>query len=773
MLDLWKRYTLWLHTQWPAGTVEKLPVVNPDGTCALPGVYIVGDLTGIPLLKFALDSGARAVRSIVADAAFQAAARQGGADTLDVLIVGGGVAGMAAALEARKQGLRFEVVEPSRAFSTVANFPAGKPIYTYPSAMTPQGDLQVSAQVKEALLEELEEQRRAAGIEPRTGRVERLKRRGGMIEAELGDDGGVLAARRVVVAIGRSGAFRSLGVPGEDLPKVLNRLLDPKDYAGQDVVVVGGGDSAVEAAIALAGAGARVTLAYRRASFDRAKPENVEGLEALERAGKLTVLRTAQVLEVGADTVTLQSTTGNKTLPNTTVFALIGREAPLEFFRRSGIPIAGEGTPFGWTALALFLLFCVVLYNWKSGGWFATFLPTQMGGWPSNMPSLISGLGSWFAAQVADRSTLVGTVAVSMKGPSFYYTLVYSACVVGFGIDRMLRRRTPYVRVQTLFLMFVQVFPLFLLPEVILPWLGYNGHFAAGGWADRVFDLYVDPTSYAAAQWPDWGHPRAYWRAYGFILAWPLFIYNVFSDKPMVFWLVVSFVQTFVLIPGLIYFWGKGAYCGWICSCGALAETLGDRHRTKMPHGPFWNKMNMVGQVILGICFALLALRIAGWIWPNSWVHMRFNALISGKTWSAQAGGDVFVNPLNYKWVVDVLLGGILGVGLYFKYSARVWCRFACPLAALMHIFARFSSFRIFAEKSKCISCNACTTVCHQGIDVMSFANKGRPMEDPECVRCSACVQSCPTGVLQFGRVARDGRELFDMIEARSVREAK
>ena len=110
------------------------------------------------------------------------------------------------------------------------------------------------------------------------------------------------------------------------------------------------------------------------------------------------------------------------------------------------------------------------------------------------------------------------------------------------------------------------------------------------------------------------------------------------------------------------------------------------------------------------------------------------------------------INYASYKWFVDIFLGGIIGVGLYFKYSGRVWCRFFCPLAALMHIYARFSRFRIFPEKSKCISCNVCTSVCHQGIDIMNFANKGLPMQDPECVRCSACVQQCPTGVLAFGR---------------------
>ena len=89
----------------------------------------------------------------------------------------------------------------------------------------------------------------------------------------------------------------------------------------------------------------------------------------------------------------------------------------------------------------------------------------------------------------------------------------------------------------------------------------------------------------------------------------------------------------------------------------------------------------------------------------------------------------------NYKLIVDILIGGAIGVGFYFWFSGRVWCRFACPLAALMHIYARFTRFRIFADKKKCISCNVCTSVCHQGIDIMNFANKGLPMEDPECVR--------------------------------------
>ena len=86
-----------------------------------------------------------------------------------------------------------------------------------------------------------------------------------------------------------------------------------------------------------------------------------------------------------------------------------------------------------------------------------------------------------------------------------------------------------------------------------------------------------------------------------------------------------------------------------------------------------------------------------------------------------------------------------------------------------MHIYSRFGKFRIFSDKKKCISCNVCTSVCHQGIDIMNFANKGIPMEDPECVRCSACVQQCPTGVLQFGRLGKNGDPVLDGLKASPV----
>ncbi len=723
--SLARRYLDWLHLRWPAGTVEKLPEVRPDGSTAVPGLYVVGDLTGVPLLKLASDGGARAVRTIAADPAFRGRASEDG--TLDLAIVGAGVAGMAAALEARRLGLRFEVLEASEPFSTILNFPKGKPIFTYPTDMTPAGELQLTerSSVKEGLVVELREKTLGSGIAPRTARAERVAREGGRLVVHLAG-GETVRAHRVIVAIGRSGDFRRLGVPGEEKDKVVNRLHDPSDYAGRDVLVVGGGDSALEAATALAVAGARVTLSYRRTELARPKPENVERL----RSSPVHLKLGTQVREIRDADVVLRSADGSEeALPNEAVFVLIGREAPLEFFRRSGVGVTGEMRASSWAALAAFVAFCTWLYHWKGGkpipflgplpGWLS---PDPAGWWAA-----LAATGGALGAALADPSTLLGTIRISASGSSFYYTLAYSLIVLVFGIRRIRRRRTPYVAVQTWTLTAIQVLPLFLLPEVLLPWMGHNGWFEGGamkGVADALFPAV------------GYGHGREYWRAYGLVLAWPLNVYNVFTPQPLWGWLALGALQTFLLVPALIYFWGKGAYCGWICSCGALAETLGDAHRHKMRHGPGWNRLNALGQVVLAVAFALLALRIAGWAWPGSLADRLFRVGFDG-----------------YAWLVDLFMAGILGYGLYFWFSGRTWCRFACPLAALMHVYARFSRFRILAEKKKCISCNVCTSVCHQGIDVMAFANKGLPMADPECVRCSACVEQCPTGVLSFGQV--------------------
>ncbi|HEX6836247.1 MAG TPA: NAD(P)-binding domain-containing protein, partial [Polyangia bacterium] len=679
-------------------------------------------------------------------------------------IIGGGVSGIAAAMEAKRAGLSYVVFEAAQEFSTIANFPKAKPIYTYPTEMTPAGQLKLTAAVKEALFDELEAQRRAFGIECKKAHVERVEKKGAELVVHVQKSEPVRALR-VIIAIGRSGNYRALGVPGEKLDKVFHRLYDPKEHAGKAVLVVGGGDSACETAIALAMAGAAVTLAHRKKELSRPKPDNVDKLRALEKdpradvqieepvservntamghnmmrelqphaPGSVRVMLGCELDEVrAADVVVTRADGKQETLPNDVVFAMIGREAPLDFFRRSGIPIRGEWRAATWAGFIAFFAFCCFLYPWKADTALNHYF-SEHKLFPFNIGQVGSG-------------PLGKALSDALGSPGFYYSLAYCVAILMFGWKRIQRRKTPYVTRQTLTLAAFQVIPLFILPYFVLPWMGNAGLFDHGILKPVGDNLFPD---------------HSWWRSFGLVLAWPLFVWNFFNWKPLTWWLVIGGIQTFVLIPLMVRRWGKGAYCGWICSCGALAETMGDAHRQKMPHGPRWNRLNLVGQAILAVCFLLFAARIITWTSPGSSLGQHLQ----------KAYDTLFYSHSFYDYyhVVDMFLAGIVGVGMYFWFSGRVWCRFACPLAALMHIYARFTRFRIFADKKKCISCNVCTSVCHQGIDIMNFANKGLPMEDPECVRCSACVQSCPTGTLQFGRVGGDGQPVYDTVAASPV----
>lgn len=758
---LWARYSHWLHLQWPAGTVEPWPRVRTDGSTNVAGLYVTGDLCDRPLLKDALDSGARRAARIASDPALRSEPAPAG--TLDLIILGGGVSGFAAALEARRLRLAFQIVEADEPFFTPVNYPAHRHFLAYPSGKRPAGELQPTGEVKETLVAGLRAQVARAGITPIIARAERVERAADLLRVTLAGAPPLLA-RRVIVAIGRSGCFRRLEVQGEELEHVFDRLHDQDEYAGRRTLVVGGGERAAEAAIALAEGGAEVTLVHRGAMLTRPGYETLSRLsERLAGAptqpwrrkmdrtliprrapgpGTVTLRLVTRVEEIRPGAVILQEGDGpTEAVPADAVFVMVGREAPADFLRRCGVEIQGERKAVQRVGLALFLLLCAALCDWRSGGPVAAWWHAH-GGFPCSLPGFLASAGDTLARAAAEPRTLIGTLAISAVGPSFWCALAFSALVVVFGVRRIRRRRTPYVAAQTLALMAVQSLLLFLLPEVLLPWLGHNG-WLPRGLLDALF-----PATFGA-------HGREYWRAYGLVLAWPLQAANVFTREPLVAWLAIALVQTCVILPLAVRRFGKGAYCGWICPRGALAETLGDSHRWKMPHGPHWNRLGLAGQFVLGAALALLALRITGWLQP------------------AGGGADVLFARFSdrYRWTVDVLLAGGLGYGLFFLASGRVWCRFLCPLGALLNVMARASRFRILAEKQRCISCGHCTATCHMGVDVMGFARLGRAVEDPQCVRCSACVHDCPTGVLAFGRAdARSGRPALDSLAASPVR---
>jgi NosR/NirI family nitrous oxide reductase transcriptional regulator len=422
------QYTRWLHTRWPAGKVEKLPEVREDGSTNVPGIYVVGDLTGVPLLKFSSDTGARAVQTISQERQFHPGALD---DGVDIAIIGSGVSGLAAAIEAKNRGLSYVLYEAQQPFSTIANFPKGKPIFTYPTDMTPEGEVQFSTEIKEDLLDELEGFRSRHDVEITSSRIEKISLKGKALQCFDGKGRVACTARRVIVAIGRSGNFRKLGVPGEDRDKVSNRLHDPKDYCGKNVLVVGGGDSAMEAAIALAVCGARVTLSYRKKEFSRPKPDNIKKLQALaeqpdapmaiesptsERvttaassemrgdapAGKVDLLMASGVQEIGESDVRIKTESGGeKTIPNEAVFLMIGREAPLDFFRRSGINISGEKNAKFWASFAAVIAIFFFLYQWKKPG---TFIP--LAEWLQSVNFFPFGLGDWWQSLGRPSPTL-------------------------------------------------------------------------------------------------------------------------------------------------------------------------------------------------------------------------------------------------------------------------------------------------------------------------------------------------------------------------------
>ena len=733
-----KWYYHWLHGQFPGGEVEALPEVSEEGETGIAGVRVAGDLKGSPLLKLAANDGASAIRAFAAESA-----RVTETGAFDVLIAGAGVAGVAAALEAKELGLRYLLVEASRPLSTLHDLPEAKPIHYYPKAVENLSSLRLDGPQKEALLETLTPQ--LAGLEVLHARVIKLTPGSGATRLHQvtlsGPDGEqVVQARSVLVALGRSGSPRHLNVPGEDQAHVAHRFISASGSEGQNVVVVGGGDAAVEAALALAAAGAFVQLVHRGDALVRPKAALLQALHA----SKVKLVLGAHVDSFDVDEVSLRRADTSFSVPFTRAYVLVGRDAPLALLRSLGLTLRGERTPRVVMTTLLTLLLATLVYLWKAGGTVTEFFSAHR-----LFPFGLDGLFQHWVPSASHPETLTHALSHALGTPTFYYSLAYSLAVVAFGIRRVRRRPTPLVKRQTLTLALVQIVPLFLLPQIILPWLGGMGFFDHG-WLREVADALFPAGSVENGVPID----RAYWRAYGFVLAWPLFIWNVFTEEPNMAWLSISLVQTFVIIPLVVWRFGKGGYCGWICSCGALAETMGDGLRERMPHGAKWNRLNMLGQGVLAVAMFLLVLRLLSWTLP-SWLAAPIRSLQR-----VLLHGNALGVGFDYVHVVDLLLAGILGVGLYIGFSGRMWCRFACPLAALMNMYARFSRFRIFAEKSLCISCGSCTANCHQGIDVMAFAQEGSPMNDPQCVGCSACVQVCPTGTLTFGHLGKEGPRL-------------
>jgi thioredoxin reductase (NADPH) len=310
-----------------------IPNVAPNFETNVPGIFIAGELGGMGLVANAIEQGRQAMDSIAK------LKKSGDPEMLDVVIIGCGPGGLSASLAAKQKNLRAVTLEQDTLGGTVAHFPRGKLVMTQPFTLPLAGTFKFNELSKEELIEFFESVIESTGLEIRTGeRVEHVSREGdGFLVTSTQ---GTYKTRAVLLTIGRRGTPRKLDVPGEDHKKVVYRMIDPQQYEGRHVLVVGGGDSALEAACEIADqSGATVTLSHRSENFSRAKVKNRDRVERARQAGRIEVLYSSSVKRIGADHIEIKHEGQLRTITNDDVIVCVGGILPTPFLQSMGIEV--------------------------------------------------------------------------------------------------------------------------------------------------------------------------------------------------------------------------------------------------------------------------------------------------------------------------------------------------------------------------------------------------------------------------------------------------
>ncbi len=324
------------------GTAKRgvdIPFVAENFETNIPGIFIAGELGGMGLIRNAVEQGRQAMDSMAKHLANGKSAGKASGDAYDVIIIGAGPAGLAATLGAHERKLRYLTLEQDSLGGTVFKFPRGKVVMTAPVNLPMVGKVRFRETKKETLLKFWNDVEHKTGIS--------INYHEKMDNIEPDGDGFVVTTakgkyhgRVVLLAIGRRGTPRKLGVPGEDVPKVVYSLTDPAQYQNKNVLVVGGGDSALEAATSIAEEpGATVTISYRSPAFSRAKQKNREKIDAAEKEGRLQVLLSSNVKQIDAEKVTIDQEGEMINLDNDAILVCAGGILPTPFLKQIGIEV--------------------------------------------------------------------------------------------------------------------------------------------------------------------------------------------------------------------------------------------------------------------------------------------------------------------------------------------------------------------------------------------------------------------------------------------------
>ena len=297
----------------------------------------------------------------------------------------------------------------------------------------------------------------------------------------------------------------------------------------------------------------------------------------------------------------------------------------------------------------------------------------------------------------------------------FVYGFLYCVIMLVMGVRMYIKyRHNKYQMVRTTSVLFFQIVFAFLIPEIMvsLGTVGYDFKNAFPLDYDFFFETNIQTL--------------------------------VASGKMGLFILVWGIVLTLVIVPVMVYFFGKRWYCSWVCGCGGLAETLGDPYRQHSDK-------------------SLNAWKLERWVIHSVLVFSLFMTVITLYCYFSGTQSLFGIESWRIKDAYSFLIGswfaGVIGTGFYPIFGNRVWCRFGCPLAAYLGLVQRFKSrFRITTNGGQCISCGNCSTYCEQGIDVRAYAQKGENIVRSSCVGCGICSAVCPRGVLKLENASEAGR---------------